>query len=798
MIVSFRPIELAYGHPQYRSNCGIHHLQWFIHYLIHANQTTTKAIPKIMSSWKKLEDKVRDLASVIWNRPVTPERISGVNFDAVIRISHEEFVLIEITEEHSLEKVRGDITKIQPVKMNYAVQGIFAKAYIVLTQEPTPGMLDLGRDSKINVISIDSLSKMAFDFQSYVTLRSKQAFGSAINPNTGEPDQHDYIPVSYTNETERKQYSTKDIAEKLEKGEKIILLGEYGTGKSRCTKETFSLLAGDAEFSGKFVFSINLRDHWGATTSIEIIAGHLKRMGLSNAIDRAMQLLSAGHIVLILDGFDEVGSQTFGANQFRRASIRKDALQGVRELIKDCTAGILVTGRPHYFNSNKEMYESLGISPKQHQTPYLKCASEFDVSQAQAYLRNIGVTTVVPLWLPRKPLMFLILAEIDRKEAERILASESGEVGFWGQFIDTVCEREAKIHTSIDPSSVRDVLANLARRTRLSERELGRLTPKDVNQAYEDATGAAPDESGQLMLSRLCTLGRIEPESPDRQFVDPYIVQLLFAENLVNDTSNRNFEILSESWRQALKEIGIYFLSQWIDLYAITPDVLSMVVKETSPKNTQALAELVAAIGLIESDPIDFSGVQIKDAEISILALGNTEIKGVEFKECIFDKISFESCKIDGESKFTISDSEISIATGLTSQNGLPPWVSGSKVESPQSASNAARIKSSNLPPSQKLLLSIIQKVFFQRGGGRKESSLYKGGFGQQFDRKIIDQILAILVNDGFVEKSKDNSGFIYNPKREFTSRMRAIKDQLSLSKDPLWHKVLSFETRKN
>lgn len=75
---------------------------------------------------------------------------------------------------------------------------------------------------------------------------------------------------------------------------------------------------------------------------------------------------------------------------------------------------------------------------------------------------------------------------------------------------------------------------------------------------------------------------------------------------------------------------------------------------------------------------------------------------------------------------------------------------------------------------------------------------MYKGGFGQQFDRKIIDQILAIIVNDGFIEKSKDTSGFIYNPKREYTARMRAIKDQLSLSKDMLWLKVLDLDAKKS
>ncbi|PAJ77549.1 hypothetical protein DF156_02260 [Burkholderia ubonensis] len=91
------------------------------------------------------------------------------------------------------------------------------------------------------------------------------------------------------------------------------------------------------------------------------------------------------------------------------------------------------------------------------------------------------------------------------------------------------------------------------------------------------------------------------------------------------------------------------------------------------------------------------------------------------------------------------------------------------------------------MPPAQKLFLAIIHKIFFQRGGGRKENSLYKGGFGQNFDKKLIDKILSMLVSKGLVEKSKDVSGFIYNPKREYTSRMKAIRDQLALSKDPLW-----------
>jgi hypothetical protein len=750
-----------------------------------------------MSTWKKLEEKTRDLASIIWNRKASPDRIDGVNFDAVIRVSDEEICLIEVTEQYTLAKIREDIAKIQAIKINYMQKGIFAKTFIVLNKEPTPGMIDLGKASRINVLSIDEFSKLAFDFKSYAQNRSDYPFGSAINPNTGDPDNHSYIPVEYLNESERKKFNTKEISSKLANGEKIILLGEYGTGKSRCTMEIFSEIVNESKNGGKFALSINLRDHWGATTSIEIIAGHLKRMGISSALDQVMKLLNAGHITLILDGFDEVGSQTFGTNIKRKESIRKNALQGVREIIKSTPAGILVTGRPHYFNSNMEMYESLGISTKHNQDCILKCATEFDITQAKDYLNSIGVYTQVPNWLPRKPLMFQVLAEIEKSEVEKILSNNSGEISFWGQFIDTVCEREAGIHGSIETSTVRDVLTNLAYFTRSSDRELGRLTPKHVNQAYEDATGTAPDESGQLMLSRLCTLGRIEPESPDRQFVDPYIVQLLFAENLANDTADKNFHILNDTWRQALKEIGTHFLAQWIDIFNLRPESISMIEREAAPKNSQAIAELLSALSLIESDPLEFKNVKIQDSEISILSLGNTEIKGITLSNSFFGKINFESCKISNSSNFFIENSDIDIATGLTSQDGLPSWVSDTPIQNPQSASNASRIKSSNLPASQKLLLSIIQKIFFQRGGGRKESSIYKGGFGQQFDRKIIDQILSILVNDGFIEKSKDSSGYIYNPKREFTPRMRAIKDQLSLSKDDLWIKVLSLDNKK-
>ncbi|WP_374419999.1 NACHT domain-containing NTPase [Chromobacterium sp.] len=742
------------------------------------------------SSWALLENYVRNIAQTIWQRPVKKDRIDGVNFDGVIHISEEEVILLEITEEFSLEKIRSDVSKIAAIKLKFATQSVLARAFIIISKEPTQGMIDIGKAHKIQVVSINTFSQQAFNFLSYKTIRLDGTFGSAIDPISGKPDTNDFIPVTYLINGEEKSVSVQDICEKLSKRNRLILLGEYGTGKSRCVREAFQILAKTYRNASAYPIAISLREHWGALSGIEIIAGHFQRLGLSNSIDQVMQLLRSGSILLLLDGFDEVGTQTFGNSEGKRQSIRKHALSGVRDLLSISKGGALITGRPHYFNDDEELLEALGLSLRQTSHAIIRCRDEFETEQANTYLTALGLSLSAPKWLPKKPLMFQILATIPSTDAENILKSDSGEVGFWGQFIDTVCAREAKMHTSIEASTVRTVLANLAKLTRLSQRNLGRLTPRDVNHAYEQATGYAPDESGQLMLSRLCTLGRIEPESPDRQFVDPYIVQLLFAEGVIEDISNKNHDDLNIPYNQALEPLGLYFLAQWIDTYNFEQETLAFIYREGNAKNTQLIGEVICSLLLIEGEPINFSGISLVGCEIYILSFGARKFSNILFSDCIIHHSAFENCLIDPESFVTIKNSEIIKATGLSSSSGLPTWIQNCKLSSTDNVSTSSRIKSSQLPPSQKLFLSIIHKIFFQRGGGRKENSLYKGGFGQNFDKKIIDKILTILISEGLIEKSKDNSGFIYNPKREYTSRMKAIKDQLALSKDPLWIKM--------
>lgn len=95
------------------------------------------------------------------------------------------------------------------------------------------------------------------------------------------------------------------------------------------------------------------------------------------------------------------------------------------------------------------------------------------------------------------------------------------------------------------------------------------------------------------------------------------------------------------------------------------------------------------------------------------------------------------------------------------------------------------------------ILLSIIQRIFFQKGSARKENALYKSGFGQDYDQHLTRDILHLLIRNGIISQAKGKEGPIYKPERAYTHRMRLMMDQLLLSKDPIWLEVCKFTPKK-
>lgn len=740
-------------------------------------------------TWKTLEDCVRSIASIKWKAQAIAKHLAGVNFDAVLEPTPEELIVIEITTRDDLNKIREDIVKINALRLQRLADGILVRAFIIVDDQPTTSMVETGASNKVRVLSVDGFFNEFFQYDAYIRLRAQQPFGSAVNPITEKMDSVDYIPVGYQASDGSEIFDVQKIANTILAGERIVLVGDYGTGKSRCVQEVFEILTTSHKFPGKQVFAINLREHWGASSASEIIAGHLEELGLSGSIDNAMQIVASGGAILLLDGVDEVGAQVFGPSRDSRKSVRKAALDGIRKLIQLSKGGVLLTGRSHYFDSDEEMMEALGLSIGREPT-LLRSPEEFNESETEQYLAQIQLHVKAPTWLPRKPLVFQVLSTIEKTAASELLQTEDGELSFWNRFITAISEREAKIHGSLEAEAVRHILMNLAQATREGDSYLGRLSVRDVREAYELAIQDTPDQAGEQMLMRLCTLGRVAPASPERQFVDSYIVDGLRADALVRSIDMQENKIANRKWRQPISRFGWELLHD--SLVKLDKDGLfkSMLAALSRGTNDQAYAEVLSTLLAHTGPAMDAGGYQISDCDIYLLKIGQRKFSNLAIKRSYIRNLELLPEADEHTSTLELFDCQIIDLYGISSEIGLPKWIRQSEIERYDSLSNANRIKNSSLGAAHALFLAVIHKIFFQPGSGREEKALLKGGFGQKYDPKLLARILSVLLREKLIEKMQGDDGHVYMPNRKYTRRMAAIKGQLALSGDALWMEI--------
>src|SRR5258705_9012177 len=116
-------------------------------------------------TWATFEERVRELASYLWDRECLPRHVGGVDIDAALTVDPDLHVYIEITERTDLGKVREDVTKLIVAKAALLKEaGAFARCYCVVNGPVTEAMKGAGAPHSISVVSIKSFSKRFFDF----------------------------------------------------------------------------------------------------------------------------------------------------------------------------------------------------------------------------------------------------------------------------------------------------------------------------------------------------------------------------------------------------------------------------------------------------------------------------------------------------------------------------------------------------------------------------------------------------------------------------------------------------------
>jgi hypothetical protein len=744
-----------------------------------------------MSSWGSFEDKVRAVASSIWNGECTPQNIGGVDIDGVMILSRDAQIFIEMTVRRELDKVREDINKLQLARTAYLTANqSFPRCYCVVNGSITRAMKDAGTALNIQVLSFDDFANIFFDFPKYSHARLAMAFGSAINPLTGAKDERAYVPVSYVPEGSSKELSLSDIAEMLRDGNKVVLLGEYGTGKSRCSRELFLLLAGTASSSNLYPLALDLRDFWGLRRAPELITRHISDLGLEQSLQTAaIRALNADRVILLLDGFDELGSQAWSDDSEKLKAIRAKSLEGVKELLSRSSKGALISGREHYFNNNEEMFSALGLSSSS--ALIIRCKNEFTEQEMREFFkRYVNQDIMMPDWLPRRPLVCQTIADMEEDDLDQMFGVGQDELSFFDHFISVLCRRDARISASFDAATIERVLDRLARLTRTRPANVGPITLGDVQSAFESVVGQMPVEEASLMLQRLPALGRVKSESNDRQFIDSYILDGLRARDsgALFKMVDRSLEgLFSTAFLNPLDVLGQNLLGRDIASY---PKNAPEIAKRAAAGSNKVLAcDIVAGFLQIGQAQVNFEGLAINDGNFLKLDLTKASPQNLSLTETAFGSLVLPS---SAPLNTFIKDSVAERVVGVSSPTALPAWITNFEADKFDSTESISRIRQIGLQPNHAILATIIRKTFFQKGSGRKEEALLRG-LGEMADKAIAPKIVNYLLNADVLTKFKGNEGWVYSPNRKFAGRMRQMLYELQTSKDPIWIEVAGF-----
>lgn len=736
-----------------------------------------------MSKWEEVEKSVRQYAQYIWNRPANADRIGGVNFDCVIKISEIELIILEITQNKSLEKIREDVAKIQAVRMSMMMKNIMTRPYIICDFTPTPGMKDAGKENYIEVLSFEDFRRMFFDFPTYHAIRSNKQFGSAIDPVTGENDSTAYTPVGYKLEN-GDEINAHEIAKKIIAGDKIVLLGDYGAGKSRCFREVFHILADKSSETLLYPIAIDLKETWGLESAVEIIRRHFMHLGISeNDTSSVIKAYNGKRLCFLLDGFDEIGSRPWSESKKTLEMLRKHALQGVKDLLSKTGAGCLISGRDHYFNSDQEMYSALGLSKEK--TTTTRCKSEFNFEEFSHYLTLNKISVTLPDWLPKKPLVLKTIASLTPEQVTTLFKSSNGdEIGFWFKFIDAMCERDSTIHAILDPETVKKVLVRLSSLTREKAQNFGPLTEAEVVDVFHEITGTYPNEQSTVMLQRLPGLGRVNSETSDRNFVDTFILDGLRALDLAERVQSGDQKLADLQWLNPLQKLGSSVLGYSIKNNQSASAFINYTKNSLhrGKTNKVSISDSISALSKANLDDLDFNKIIFSEPHFGHLSFETGNISNIEFSDGIFESITLGKTIPNG---VLIEDCHIETLVGVSSSTGLPAWIKNCTIKNFELVDTLTAIKNSGLTKAQTILVSILIKVYRQAGNGRLEHTLTKGL--THVDKKSLGQVIRHLVSNGYLDTSKDRGEIIYKPVRKFQGRIDKILVELDRSNDEIW-----------
>ncbi|MFZ1642790.1 MAG: NACHT domain-containing protein [Candidatus Contendobacter sp.] len=711
------------------------------------------------------ENEVRRIARQLWPdaQYAGARLVDGRERDGYFE-TEECIHLIEATVSRAKDKAQYDIKKLvtlakklQPQNQHKAIKGWF-----VTKSEPTAEQREVARQhhTLINALSFSQFQSKLIDAASYLSLRDNYPFGSVRDPATGDPRAEiEYVPLELLDQNTSKLWSAGQIRESLTEGGRFVILGDFGAGKSMTLRELYKDLKRSylTNKTTKFPLYLNLRDHHGQTNPAEVVERHARNLGFPNPT-HLVRAWRAGYVVLLIDGFDELATLGIQGIWKRLQDTRFRAMQAVRELIRDqpSGAGLILAGRAHFFDSERERRSALGLTSRFAEVTL----NEFSDEQIRRYLTKCGLTGGVPGWVPSRPLLVGYLAasgllkEMFPSQGSPESLQGPNPAQGWNLVIDKICTREAEIEAGIDGPTIRRILERLATTARATDAGLGPLGRDQIVEAFASICGYQPDEKGMVLLQRLPGLGIDRADEGTRIFIDGDFADACRAGDVVafiDDPYGADIE----SFRNAefsLGTIGVGVCIENTKERVTSGKLMAATIHASGGISNTVLTLDLVQIALERSVNFD-SGILVRDVLIPSLELhqkiGNCS--QLTFRDCYFSRLELDPDAPNNWLPHFDSCYFVQI-DGRASRADLPERAFADTCEFEKfsdAPETTDAISAMDLPLGEKVLLTVLKKVFIQSGSGRKENALLRGL--DHNSRRLVPDILRLLQSDGVI-----------------------------------------------
>ena len=707
---------------------------------------------------EQFENDVRRIARALWPSAEFSgaANVEGQERDGVFE-TEDCIHIIEATTSRRKLKAENDIKKIlgllRKLRSRSGTKSVIG--WFITRDDPTADQYEVVRRHRdsINAMSFSQFQARLIDSRSYLEIREKYKFGSVRNPATGKPSSDiEYVPLDIVRADSKDIISRSDILPLITSGSTIVLLGDYGAGKSMTLREVYrdlrkNHLKGE---TATFPVYINLRDHLGQSEPTEVIERHARTIGFSNS-SHLVRAWRAGYVYLLIDGFDEISTINIQGLWRNLRENRYRAMEAVRRLIHEHPdhMGLMVAGRAHFFDNPTERSKALGL-PRGFVELSL---SEFTEDQITTYLNQSGYSGITPSWLPSRPLLIGYLAangllvDLVKEQQERAAG--------WNVFLDSIAAREAEIEVGIDGDTVRKILERLATKARSSQSGVGPLSPESVIQAFKDICGYSPDDRGMVLIQRLPGLGVDHQDEGSRTFVDEDFADACRSGDLVafiDKPFDFDRSLLSEVG-SPIDSLGIAIACQQTRSRRFSEGkinaALQVTMKDGHLQYTATdIVKLLLKVGMCISQETQLSGLFIGELELDN---ADADLSKLQFQDCFFSWVgieplanssrlpSFRECLIEElEGRISVDD--------LPSEKFDKNCIVEKFFEVTETTAGVLKL---DLPLGALVCLTVLKKIYEQSGSGRREKALH-GGLDHRA-RRLVPAVLQVLRSEGLI-----------------------------------------------